>query len=115
VTELVRNRDSDDADGGPQLAASLRLVLRSDGRIVPDPQGDAVAWLSGAVLSEIQRAQQTDTWRRLKICRNHNCSGAFYDRSKNNSGVWHDVRTCGNAVNLRASRARRRQAARETS
>jgi predicted RNA-binding Zn ribbon-like protein len=33
---------------------------------------------------------------------------AFFDRSRNNSGVWHDVAACGNAINLRASRARRR-------
>ena len=30
--------------------------------------------------------------------------------SRNNSRVWHDVRTCGNVANLRASRARRRAA-----
>jgi hypothetical protein len=28
-------------------------------------------------------------------------------RSRNTSAVWHDVRFCGNAINLRASRARR--------
>jgi predicted RNA-binding Zn ribbon-like protein len=39
------------------------------------------------------------------------CPCAFYDRSRNNSRVWHDVRTCGNVANLRASRARRRAAA----
>ncbi|MGV9881539.1 CGNR zinc finger domain-containing protein [Streptomyces sp. NPDC003006] len=46
--------------------------------------------------------------RRLKTCRNPLCRVAFYDRSRNNSGVWHDVKTCGNAANLRAYRARRR-------
>ncbi|MFD7480728.1 CGNR zinc finger domain-containing protein [Streptomyces sp. NPDC059837] len=30
-------------------------------------------------------------------------------RSLNNSGVWHDVRTCGNVANLRAFRQRRRK------
>ncbi|WP_230981726.1 CGNR zinc finger domain-containing protein [Mycobacterium malmoense] len=45
----------------------------------------------------------------MKRCRNHRCASTFYDRSKNNSGVWHSVKTCGNAANLRASRARRRE------
>jgi predicted RNA-binding Zn ribbon-like protein len=44
----------------------------------------------------------------LKVCRNPRCRVAFYDRSRNNSGVWHDVRTCGNAANLRAHRERQR-------
>ncbi|MGY3230346.1 putative RNA-binding Zn ribbon-like protein [Luteibacter sp. HA06] len=34
---------------------------------------------------------------------------AFQNRSKNASAVWHDVRVCGNAINLRASRARHRK------
>jgi hypothetical protein len=37
-------------------------------------------------------SQQTGTWRRLKQCRASTCRSAFYDRSKNNSGVWHDVK-----------------------
>jgi predicted RNA-binding Zn ribbon-like protein len=60
------------------------------------------------VLGEIFRAQATGAWRRLKVCRNVACSGAFYDLSRNNSRVWHDVHRCGNIANLRASRARRR-------
>jgi predicted RNA-binding Zn ribbon-like protein len=47
-------------------------------------------------------------WRRMKLCGNGRCAVAFFDRSRNNSGVWHDVAACGNAINLRASRARRR-------
>jgi predicted RNA-binding Zn ribbon-like protein len=42
---------------------------------------------------------------RVKLCRS-----AFHDGSRNGSGVWHNVRTCGNTADLRASRARRRTA-----
>jgi len=66
--------------------------------------------LASVVWGETLLAQRADTWRRLKLCRNAVCNSAFYDRSKNNSGVWHDVKMCGNAANLRASRARRRAA-----
>ena len=55
-------------------------------------------------------AQRVDTWRRLKTCQETLCSAAFYDRSRNNSKVWRDVHTCGNAVDVRAYRARQRVA-----
>ena len=51
------------------------------------------------------------TWRTQKLCRNELCSLSFYDRSRNNSAVYHDSRVCGNASYLRASRARKRQGA----
>ena len=45
---------------------------------------------------------------RLKLCHNVDCRAAFFDTSRNNSGVWHDVSTCGNTANLRAFRERKR-------
>ncbi|MFI1564422.1 CGNR zinc finger domain-containing protein [Streptomyces sp. NPDC020490] len=93
----------------PEPTGSLRLSLSSDGRIEAHPEGRGVGWVTSALLSEMYDAQRNDTWRRLKTCRYEKCAVAFFDRSRNNSGVWHDVRVCGNTVNLRASRARRRQ------
>jgi predicted RNA-binding Zn ribbon-like protein len=87
---------------------SASLVIMPGGEVRLEPAGTGPERLSSAVWGEVFLAQQNDTWRRLKLCRNAPCSSAFYDRSKNNSGVWHDVKVCGNAVNLRASRARRR-------
>jgi predicted RNA-binding Zn ribbon-like protein len=75
------------------------------------PTGRGARWVAGAVWAEVLLAQHDGQWTRLKICRNPVCPCAFYDRSRNNSRVWHDVRTCGNVANLRASRARRRAAA----
>jgi hypothetical protein len=94
----------------PSTAASVpaSVSLRSDGTVTLEPEGPGWRWVASAVLGECFVAQRLDTWRRLKICRNERCPVAFYDQSRNNSGVWHDVRTCGNVVNLRASRARRR-------
>lgn len=60
------------------------------------------------ILIEILHAQRADTWRRLKVCRSERCRVTFFDRSRNNSGVWHDVRRCGHPANLRAYRARQR-------
>jgi predicted RNA-binding Zn ribbon-like protein len=60
------------------------------------------------VLAALFQGQQAGTRRRLKTCRNPRCRVAFYDRSRNASGVWHSVRICGNAINLRAHRERQR-------
>jgi predicted RNA-binding Zn ribbon-like protein len=35
----------------------------------------------------------------------------FYDSSKNQARVWCNTSVCGNLINLRASRARRREQA----
>lgn len=91
------------------------FALSDAGEVRLDPSGSGWRWLASAVWGEILLSQQAGTWRRIKRCHNHRCGSTFYDRSKNNSGVWHDVKTCGNAVNLRASRARRRERERAAS
>jgi predicted RNA-binding Zn ribbon-like protein len=108
VRDAVRGDKDSDQPLPASLSGSLSLILDVTGRVRAAPRGTTAAgWLRSAVLAELLEAQQADTRRRLKVCRNDRCSVAFYDRSKNNSGVWHDARVCGNAVNLRASRARR--------
>jgi hypothetical protein len=88
---------------------STSFALSDSGEVRLDPSGSGWRWLASALWGEILLGQQNGTWRRIKQCHNHRCGSTFYDRSKNNSGVWHDVKTCGNAANLRASRARRRE------
>jgi hypothetical protein len=99
--------------GGPAAGPVARaaLVVGPDGELHLEPSGHGFDRFAAEVWAQVFHAQLDGTWRRLKLCHNPPCASAFYDRSRNNSGVWHDVRTCGNAVNLRASRARRRAAA----
>nr|WP_232001359.1 CGNR zinc finger domain-containing protein [Mycobacterium sp. 1165178.9] len=96
------------AGRGPS-GVTASFTLSDSGEVRLDPSGSGWRWLASALWGEILLSQQAGTWRRIKRCHNHRCGSTFYDRSKNNSGVWHDVKTCGNAVNLRASRARRRE------
>jgi hypothetical protein len=101
--------------GGQQLdgpgigGVSASFALLDTGAVQLIPAGSGWRWLASALWGEILLSQQAGTWRRLKQCHRHGCDSTFYDRSKNNSGVWHNVKTCGNAENLRASRARRRE------
>lgn len=87
------------------------VTLRSDGdRVVHESRGGGADGLLGMVLAELLLAGRDGSLSRLKTCANPACGAAFYDLSRNGSRVWHDVRTCGNVTNLRASRARRRAA-----
>ena len=108
VTGLLRSADQAQ-QATPSASVSARIG--PDGKALLEPRGVRSRRVSAIVLIEIFTAQHLDTWRRLKICRNELCSVAFYDRSRNNSGVYHDSRVCGNAIYLRASRARKRQGA----
>jgi predicted RNA-binding Zn ribbon-like protein len=72
------------------------------------PRGDGAAAVTSLVVLEVLLAAAAGRLARLKTCRNPACGAAFYDLSRNSSRVWHDMRTCGNAINLRASRSRRR-------
>ncbi len=79
------------------------------GRVLASPEGAGADWVRGAVAMEWLLAHEHDTLRRLKLCHNPKCLSAFYDHSKNNSRVWHDLARCGNPANVRAYRARRAQ------
>ena len=94
---------------GVHIDEPISVVSNEDGTLRTQPTGSGIRWVESAVWGAVLMAQDRDTLRRLKLCRNELCGSAFYDRSKNNSGVWHDVHVCGNAANLRASRARRKR------
>jgi predicted RNA-binding Zn ribbon-like protein len=88
--------------------AAAALQLGADGSVRLHPQETGPQALVMLVLAALFEGQQAGARRRLKTCRNPRCQVAFYDRSRNASGVWHSVRVCGNAINLRAHRERRR-------
>jgi len=94
-------------------SASAHIDVAADGTVSLLAGGRGWRKVLSWLLLEVHRSQQDNTWQRLKACKNTKCRGVFYDLSKNNSGAWHDVRTCGNVANLRASRARKRLQTRE--
>ncbi|MGY5047334.1 CGNR zinc finger domain-containing protein [Streptomyces sp. 900105755] len=110
--ESLHARSGDPAtEPGPAASVlTLPTALRLDehGVVHAEPRGTGWRQVASLALTEVYQAQCTDTLRRLKSCRNPRCLSAFYDRSRNNSGVWHDVHVCGNAANLRNYRARKR-------
>jgi predicted RNA-binding Zn ribbon-like protein len=113
--QLEADRDVSDTVRQPDLAHLLDKlrwkVTVKDGQLAL--AADGVGWhqIAGTVISDILVAQQHELWPRLKACRNPVCSVIFYDSSKNQARVWHNTAVCGNLINLRASRARRREQA----
>jgi predicted RNA-binding Zn ribbon-like protein len=78
----------------PELVASCEGV---DG---------AIARLMAMVAAGVEGG----TWERLKACPREECEWAFYDKSKNSSGRWCSMESCGNIEKARAFRERRRGA-----
>ncbi|WP_250008271.1 CGNR zinc finger domain-containing protein [Actinoplanes sp. M2I2] len=113
LRQALHHRDPADGSAPGWLVApgvSAGLQQTGDGTVVAIPQGSGWRAVASLLMIESLAAQTSKLWPRLKVCRNEECGTAFYDRSRNNSGVWHDVLVCGNAINLRTSRARRRAA-----
>ena len=90
--------------------AGMRVHFCADGpRVVPDAAGvdGAIARLMSAVAASVSEG----TWERLKACPRHDCFWAFYDHSKNRSGKWCSMETCGNVEKAKAYRQRQKTTA----
>lgn len=90
--------------------AGMRVHFCAEGpKLVPDAAGvdGAIARLMSVVASSVSEG----TWARLKACPRHDCYWAFYDHSKNRSGKWCSMETCGNVEKAKAYRQRRKETA----
>jgi predicted RNA-binding Zn ribbon-like protein len=76
-------------------------VLRA--QAAGDPRRVLAELVAGAAV-----ASADGTWPRLKVCREPRCRTAFYDTSRNNSGVWCSMAACGTEAKKRAYVERRR-------
>jgi predicted RNA-binding Zn ribbon-like protein len=88
--------------------AGMRVHFCEEGpKLVPDASGvdGAIARLMSAVAASVSEG----TWARLKACPRDDCFWAFYDHSKNRSGKWCSMETCGNVEKAKAYRQRRRE------
>jgi predicted RNA-binding Zn ribbon-like protein len=93
-----------------QAAREARLELHFGSEERPRIEATATG-LSGAlgrILAAAFLAELDGSWERLKECSDETCTGVFYDRSKNHSGKWCSMQSCGNRNKVRAWRARQR-------
>jgi predicted RNA-binding Zn ribbon-like protein len=59
------------------------------------PAADGAAGALGTLVAIAYDAMADGSWRRLKACPRDRCHAAFYDRSRNVSGIWCDMAVCG--------------------
>jgi predicted RNA-binding Zn ribbon-like protein len=92
-----------------RAAAGLPLQVAFDdqGRPVLGPGSAGFRGALAALLAGVAQANAQGTWERLKACSAESCQWAFYDRSKNRSGRWCSMKTCGNRNKTRTYRSRR--------
>ena len=93
-----------------RAAVRVRFAPGRDPELVADCEGvdGAIARLMAIVAAAVEHGR----WERLKACPREECEWAFYDRSKNSSGRWCSMESCGNIEMARAFRERRRRGAR---
>ena len=115
LREAVRTLAVGPAAGSPIApppgTGNLTLRFEQDGRVVYGTAAAGWRGVAALVAAEVLLAQRTGDWERFKACPYPECGIAFYDQTRNNNRVWHDVRICGNRTNLGTSRQRRREAA----
>jgi predicted RNA-binding Zn ribbon-like protein len=102
-------------DVGPDAGAALDAAARRarlgvrfapDGGVRTEAEAGGVAGALGRLLAIVAAAQDDGTWSRLKACLADDCQWGFYDRSRNRSAVWCDMRVCGNRQKVRSYRER---------
>ena len=89
--------------GGRACACASR---GRDPELVPDADGvdGAVARLMAIVAAAVEHGR----WERL-ACPREECEWAFFDKSKNRSGRWCSMESCGNIEKAKAFRERQRR------
>lgn len=106
--------DGDEGEAGRVLECvaregALGVAFTEKGAATLEPRGSGFAATLAALLVPVAEAGADGSWLRVKACRNPDCLWAFYDRSRNRSGVWCEMAVCGNRTKVRAYRERTRR------
>jgi predicted RNA-binding Zn ribbon-like protein len=70
------------------------------------PTTEGVRGALGRILAIAFLSEVEGTWSRFKMCSSPVCRSVFWDRSKNRSGRWCTMKSCGNRAKVRAYRER---------
>jgi predicted RNA-binding Zn ribbon-like protein len=109
---LANNGETADSRAGEELervarAGGLGVHFDADCAVTMEPSQGGFEGALARLITPIAAAADDGTWRRAKACRADDCMWAFYDRSRNRSGVWCDMAVCGNRTKVRTYRNRR--------
>lgn len=88
--------------------ACLTVRFGDDGRAALTPQATGIDRALGTLFAIAFEAMLDGTWARFKACPEGTCRFAFFDHSRNRSGTWCSMSSCGNREKARQYRERRR-------
>ena len=88
--------------------AGLHPHFHAEHRPTLEPREAGVAAAFGRIVAIAFVASFDGSFEHLKLCASEDCRAVFYDRSKNHSGRWCSMETCGNRAKVRAWRERQR-------
>lgn len=88
-------------------AARLRVRFHAGGARL-EPEASGLDGAIGRLLAVVQAAMADGTWERMKACAADDCRWVFFDHTKNRSGTWCSMRSCGNRAKVKAYRERRK-------
>ncbi|GAA3193150.1 CGNR zinc finger domain-containing protein [Actinocorallia longicatena] len=88
------------------LAADADVRIRFPGGLPAPRPGTGLIAVLGGLLAAVGVSVLEGTWARLRVCPAADCRWAFYDHSRNRSGVWCQMAECGNREKARAFRRR---------
>lgn len=110
LRELAATSDSSAREQVDRLADGARLEVHftADGPRYSGARGTGFDGAIGSLLAIVAEAMTDGTWSRLKVCPGDDCGWAFYDHSRNRSGVWCSMAVCGGREKARAHYRRRR-------
>jgi predicted RNA-binding Zn ribbon-like protein len=91
----------------PMPEIGVRVVLDDEGPRLAGT-GTALRRVLGEALAEAVALRATGEWSRLKTCAMDTCRWVFFDASRNRSGRWCSMQSCGNKAKTAAYRARHR-------
>ncbi len=108
---LANNGGAPDDRAGSELERAarrgdLRVHFAPSGSMSLSPGADGLAGALARLLVPVAHALSDGSWQRVKACRAPDCHWAFFDRSRNRSGVWCEMAVCGNRTKVRAYRDR---------
>lgn len=92
-----------------RAAGRVRLAMRlsRSGRYRLVPEGQGMDRPISEILVRVLSAMSDGSWARMKACSRQACRWGFYDASRNRSGIWCSMATCGNREKGASYRARR--------
>lgn len=89
------------------LDVRLRVRLGGTRQLILEPDGEGIQRALGELLAIVFESMLEGTWANFKACASENCRWAFYDTTRNHSGRWCRMASCGNRSKVRTYRTRR--------